>query len=568
VTRYGSDVIVDLLIEAGIEHVAFNPGASFRGIHDSLVHTEGAPTIALCLHEAISVAVAQGYAKAAGKPMAAVIHDVVGLQNASMAVYNAWCDRAPMLLIGGTGPKSKATRRPWIDWIHTASVQAEIVRDYVKWDDEPHDLASVPESFARALVTAETPPTGPVYLCYDVDLQEDVVGEGFVADGIARYATPTPPAPGNEEVEVIAGALRSAERPVILAGYVGEAPGAVTALVQLAETVGAAVVDTGVRFAFPTSHVLNAAGVLEILEEADVVLALDVDELRGPLGPRLGTGSVPGDLQLLNVGLGHLRVRGWAHDYQPLVPASLHVTAAGDAAVTALNARLAAESRDPRQVKVRVATIGERVHAARGERRAAAARAATDGALPLERLVYELGVAVAGKRFVLANGTNERLEHLHWEMAEPRQYLGWHGGGGLGYGVGAALGAALALGPETIVVDVQPDGDLLYLPSALWTAAHLQLPLLIVVHNNRQYRNSVEHAVQVATRRGRPLERRHVGAGLNDPAIDLASLAASFGVWSAGPIADPATLAERLADAIAVVETGRPALLDVLTPGS
>lgn len=567
-TRFGSDVIVDLLVEGGIDYVALNPGASFRGIHDSLVQAEEAPMIVLCLHEAIAVAVAHGYAKAAGKPMAALLHDVVGLQNASIAVYNAWCDRAPVLLIGGTGPRSKAARRPWIDWIHTATVQAQLVRDYVKWDDEPHDLASVPESFARALTTAVTAPAGPVYLCYHVDLQEDALADGDVADGIARYPAASAPAPGSGELEALAAAIRRARRPVILAGYAGEAPGAQDTLVRLAEAIGAPIVDTGVRLAVPTNHPLAATGVDGVLNGADVVLALDVDDLRGPLATLLGTGTDPGEVDLLNVGLSHLRLRGWSHAYQPLVPASLHVTAAADVAVSALLPLLVADPPDAEAVRERTAETTERVRTARIQQRAAAARAEADGAVPLERLVHELGSALAGRRFVLTNGTNERFEHVHWPLSKPRQYLGWHGGGGLGYALGASIGAALALGRETIAVNVQPDGDLLYLPSALWTAAHLQLPVLTVVHNNRQYRNSVEHAATTAAHRRRDTSRRYVGTGLNEPPVDFARLASAYGVWSAGPISDAATLAEQLTEAVAIVESGRPALLDVIVPGA
>jgi acetolactate synthase-1/2/3 large subunit len=168
---------------------------------------------------------------------------------------------------------------------------------------------------------------------------------------------------------------------------------------------------------------------------------------------------------------------------------------------------------------------------------------------------------------VLSNGTNQRVEQRLWSLSEPRQYLGWHAGGGLGYGVGAAIGASLALGNGTISVSVQADGDLLYLPSGLWTAAHLGLPVLFVVHNNRQYANTVEHAAAIAAQRGRPTDRRYEGAGLDDPPVRVAQLAESFGIWAAGPIATPVELATRLAEAVAVVREGRPALLDVLTPG-
>ncbi len=583
-TRYGSDIVVDLLVEAGIEHVALNPGASFRGIHDSLVHADGAPELVLCLHEAVAVAAAQGYAKAAGRPMGVLLHDVVGLQNASMAIYNAWCDRAPMLLLGGTGPKSKASRRPWIDWIHTASPQASIVRDFVKWDDEPQDVASIPESFARGLGAACAAPTGPVYLCYDVDLQEDPLPEGVPTDssppggarpgpagGLAGYAVPTPPAPAAEDVALLRDELLDAERPAILAGYAGETKAAFGALVELAEALGAPVVDLAVRHAFPTGHPLCATGVPELLDEADVVLALDVEDLQTPLRRS--------SARLLNVGVGHLKLRGWSHDYQALMPSARHVTATADRTVAALldALRAAADgpaarsgrraSPDPEAVAARRARIAERTAAVRERDRAAAAAATGVGVVPLDRMLAELGRVLDGERFVLVNGTNERREHRLWDLDRPRQHLGWHAGGGLGYGPGAAVGASIALGPDTVAVNVQADGDLLFLPNALWTAARRGLPILTVVHDNRQYGNTVEHAARIARHRGRSDERRYEGSGLDDPPVDLAGLARSFGVWAAGPIADPDTLAEQLAAALEVVRSGRPALLDVLTPG-
>jgi acetolactate synthase I/II/III large subunit len=326
----------------------------------------------------------------------------------------------------------------------------------------------------------------------------------------------------------------------------------------LADALGAPVIDKGLRLALPTSHPLNATGVKGVLEEADVVLALDVDELRGPLG------TSP-SCALLNVSLGHLRLHGWAHDYGPLQPAAKHVTAAAHTVVAGLVERLAQSPRT--EDGGRRTEIARRIGAARDTWRSAAASAETDGCVPLERLVYELGRALDGERFVLANGTNQRIEHRLWDMTEPRQYLGWHAGGGLGYGVGATIGAALAQEPGTISVSVQADGDLLYLPSGLWTLAQLSLPALIVVHNNRQYGNTVEHAAAIATGRGRSTGRRYHGAGLGEPAVGLAQLAQSFGVWATGPVADPASLADALEEALAVVRSGRPALVDVLTPG-
>ncbi|MFI6956555.1 thiamine pyrophosphate-binding protein [Nocardia sp. NPDC050408] len=562
--RFGSDVIVDLLIEAGVEHVAFNPGASFRGLHDSLVHREGSPQISLCMHESIAVSMAQGYAKAAGKPMAVLLHNVVGLQNASMSIYNAWCDRVPALLIGGTGPKSKPRRRPWIDWIHTASVQANIIRDFVKWDDEPHDLESVEESFARALAATRSAPCGPVYLCYDVDLQEDPVPEDFVREGIGQYPVPSPPAASADDVAWILQAIEGAQHPVILAGYVGEQPESFQALVDLAEAFGAPVIDTGVRHAFPTTHPLAAMHVAGLLESADVVLALDVEDLHTPLRHRLVDDPT---LTLLNVSLSGLKLRAWAHDYQAMVPAERLVTASADSVVSALLSKLRERPLPEAKVEARRTAVSTAISAARLAWRRQASAAEARGVVPLERVLYELSKALEGVDFVLGGGTGARLEHKYLALDRPRQYTGWGAGGGLGYGVGGALGTALAQPPGTITVDVQADGDLLFLPSALWTAAHKSLPVLFVVNNNRQYGNTVEHASRIAEHRGHDDGTRYVGAGLADPPVDLAAMAKSFGVWASGPISTVDALTQQLAAAVKIVSSGKPALIDVLTPG-
>src|ERR671911_2329432 len=245
--RYGSDLIVDLLKLLGIEYVALNPGSSFRGIHDSLVNYESGrqpnPEIILCCHEEIAVAVAHGYAKAAGKPMAAIVHNVVGLQHASMAIYNAWCDRAPILVMGGTGPMNSSKRRPWIDWIHTALVQGNLVRDFVKWDDQPVGIESIPESLLRAYRTAVTEPQGPVYVCYDVDVQESPITEPIALPDPRHYGPPTPLAASPDAVQQAAEWLVGAEHPVIIADAVGRHPDAVRALVELAELLAMPVLD-------------------------------------------------------------------------------------------------------------------------------------------------------------------------------------------------------------------------------------------------------------------------------------------------------------------------------------
>ena len=270
--QYGSDLIVDVLRALGIEYAALNPGATFRGLHDSLVNYGGneRPGIIQCCHEEIAVAVAHGYAKAAGKPMAAIVHDVVGLQHASMAIFNAWCDRVPILVLGGTGPMAIEKRRPWIDWIHTALVQGQAVRDYVKWDDQPASLASIPEALIRGYRIATTEPQGPVYVCFDAELQEMPLSEKIPLPDVARHAPPSPVQADARALDAAASLLREAERPVIIAESVGRTAAAVDALVRLAERLAAPVIDLygHGRFNFPNTHPLDLTGAEKELLQA------------------------------------------------------------------------------------------------------------------------------------------------------------------------------------------------------------------------------------------------------------------------------------------------------------
>ena len=172
--RYGSDLIVDLLHLYDIPYVSLNAGSSFRGLHDSLVnYGNNRPEMIECTHEETAVAIAHGYAKATGRPMAAILHDTVGLLHGAMAIYYAFLDRVPVMILGGGGPMDVGRRRPNIDWIHTSLVQGNAVRDYVKWDNQPICAAAVPDTFARAYRVAMTEPRGPDYLCYDAGFQED-----------------------------------------------------------------------------------------------------------------------------------------------------------------------------------------------------------------------------------------------------------------------------------------------------------------------------------------------------------------------------------------------------------
>src|ERR1700681_3006654 len=219
---FGSDVIADALRSLDIPYIALTPGASYRGLHDSIVNYLGnsSPQMLLCLHEEAAVAIAHGYAKVTGKAMAAAVHSNVGLLHASMAMFNAWCDRMPMLVLGATGPVDAVKRRPWIDWIHTARDQGALVREYTKWDDQPPSAGAAREALLRGTWIANTAPQGPVYINLDAEMQEAKLAEPLPPIDVARYMPPAAPAASAEQIKEAAAMLKAAKHPVMLVGRV------------------------------------------------------------------------------------------------------------------------------------------------------------------------------------------------------------------------------------------------------------------------------------------------------------------------------------------------------------
>ncbi len=573
--EYGSDYIVELLRALDVPYCSFNPGASFRGVHDSLVNFDpegkGGPGVVEVCHEEISVAIAHGYYRATGRPMAAIAHDVVGLQHATMAIFNAWVDRAPVLVLGGTGPMDTTQRRPWIDWIHTANVQGNLVRDFVKFDDQPATLQAVPDSLFRAYRTMLVEPPGPVYVCFDTTVQEVAAPEGLTVPDPAPYVQTSRPGADPAALARAADMLAEARRPVIVAGRVGRHRESVAHLAALAELLGAPVLSTDERFNLPSTHPLNMTGAsAEVLADADLVLALDVWDLAHSIHPRDASGqnrsALDGSTRIVEIKLSDYAVRSWSHDFQSLLPVDLCVLADTSVAlpelVTLLRARLGQDSaRDARRAAV------EARHAElRDAWRAEADRRADEKPVALASMAGAVWDAIENEDWVLGYHSHNPWPHRIFEFEEPFRYASGPTGGGVGGGIGIAAGVALAhRGTGRVVVDLQADGDLLFATSALWTIAHERLPLLMVMHNNRSYYNSAEHAQRTARRRGRPVENYGIGTNLEDPAVDFATVARGFGIWSEGPIEDVTTLRAALQRALAEVKAGRPALLDVVT---
>ena len=577
--EWGSDVVVDLLKAFEIEYVALNPGATFRGLHDSLVNYGGnhSPEIILCTHEEICVALAHGYARAKGKPMGAAVHNVVGLQHAAMAIYNAWCDRLPVIVMGGTGPMDTANRRPWIDWVHTALVQGNLVRDFVKWDDQPASVEAVPESFIRAYRLATTEPMGPVYLCYDGEVQEKRLDGEISFPSLDRYPAPLPIQAPEEGFEKTIRWLFEAKRPVMLADWVGRREAGFKALGELAELLAAPVLDQFGRFNFPVQNPLNLSGQQEkVIPKADLVLALDVPDFEGAVtkraqekGNRRATPLLSPNAKIINIGLDDLLVRAWSTDFNKLREADLMIIADTSIFLPELVQRLKAEKdrlgKLNGDIEKRRADWGK-LYADKQEALAKETKTKWDEKpVSMTRLYSELIEALKGEDWVLTNGSSQAKENHYVPAAKFNQILGKYKGGGLGYGLPASLGAALAhKGSGKFCVDLQPDGDLLFTVSALWTAVHHKIPLLIIVCSNRSYFNDEEHQERMAIARGRPVENKTIGIRIEDPNVDFGTMARTYGAWGAGPITEPKDLNKVLGEAVKVVKEGRPALVDVV----
>ena len=567
--RWASDVIVDLLHAYDLPYAALNPGASYRGLHDSIVNYGGnRPALMLCQHEETAVQIAHGFAKASGKPMLAILHNLVGLLHANMAIYYAYADRVPVFVVGATGPMDESKRRPRIDWIHTALVQGEAVRAYTKWDYQPAVIDGVPEAFARAYAVMMTEPRGPIYMCYDAWLQEQPLEHDVPLPPQNAQKVPSALAADPAALQRAAEMLAAAKRPVILAEYVGREAAGFHALVELAETLGAPVYDVNSRLNFPSRHPLNVSMMKDVFRDTDLLLCLDTRDWERATTElvsttRKTTSIVPATCKWVDIGFGDLEISSWAMDYQRLAHADLRVLADTTLAIPALT-QLLKPRISPRARDLRAGQVAQMGAAAR----ARWAKEATEGwdasPITLPRLASEVWDAIKGEDWVLTAGTLEDWTRKIWDFDKPYR----HPGRSLGTAtqIGISLGVALAhRDAGRLVVDLQPDGDLMFDAGALWVAAKHRIPLLIVMYNNRAYYNDWEHQIRMAKLRGTPLERAHIGMDLVDPAPDFAAMAKSMGWYAEGPIDQPAEIPAALKRAIKRVKAGQPALLDTIT---
>ncbi len=569
----GSDYMIDVLRSLNIDYVATNPGSSFRGLQESLVNYGGntKPELLTCTHEEQAVAMGHGYYKVAGKPLAVAAHGTVGIQHAAMAVYNAWCDRAPVVLIAGNHLDA-THRRLGVEWAHSATDCLRPIRDYIKWDDMPVSLPHFAESTVRAYKLSMTPPEGPVAIVCDGHLQEEeAAGHGPMA--VPRLSPTQPPRGDANAVEEAARWLAEAESPVIVVDRYAHDQEGVELLVELAETLQAPVVDRRGRMNFPNTHYLYQGR--GELTRADVILGLELNDVFGivnsvrDIAHKDTRRLVRPDARVITIGVNDLFMKSNYQNFQRYFDADLSI--AGDAQATLASLTESVRSAMPRSTRSALADREERLRAQHARRREEVANAARYGwnssPVSTARIAMETYNAVKDKDWALVSQQFFTWQFDLWDMEQHYHHIGGSGGAGVGYGAPSSVGAALAHREHgRIAVNFQNDGDLMYVPGVLWTAAHHEIPLLSVMHNNRAYHQEVMHLQRMSARRRRGLDgaAARIGNTIDDPAIDYAALGKSLGIWTAGPIEDPADLAPALAEGVAMVEQGVPVLIDVV----
>jgi len=574
-TSSGGDFMAEVLNDLKLDYLAINCASSFRGLHEAILnHTSNKPEILTCPHEEIAVAMAHGYAKIAGKPMAMICHGTVGLQHATMAIYNAWCDRIPVYaMIGNIVEADK--RMGGAEWVHSAIDPAALVRDFVKWDDQPASLTHFAESAVRAYRVATTPPMGPVLLSLDQELQENPIKDRD-ALRVPKITAVTPPVADPRALDEAAKLLVGAENPVIIADRMARSAAGMHSLVELAEALQCAVVDQAGRLNFPSRHPLNQSWRRgAVIGTADVVLAIEMNDLWGSLNSlsdrivRQTRQTVRSGAKIITLGTRDLYMKANYQDFGRFNDVDLAIAGDGESSLPLLVERVKAQLRSGKRtaLEARGKTLAQ-AHAVALEQLKVQATIGWDASpITTARLAAELHAQIKTDDWSLVgNALRMNWPMQLWNFDKPYQWTGTSGGAGVGYNAPASAGAALAnKGTGRLSVAFQGDGDLMFVPSTLWTVAHHRIPLLYVVHNNRAYHQEYMYLQAMAARHMRGIDKAHIGTTITDPNVDYATVARGFGVHGEGPVTDPRDLAGALSRALAVVRRGEPALVDVVT---
>jgi benzoylformate decarboxylase len=574
--KWGSDVVAEVTRRLDLKYIALVPGASYRGFHDSIVNYLGNqnPQMVICLHEEHAVSIADGYGKVTEQPMAVALHSNVGLMHATMPIFNAWCDRTPMIIFGANGPVDAHRRRPWIDWIHTSKDQASMIRNYTKWDDQPASPQAAVESVLRANQITRSVPYGPVYVCLDVGLQESGLTEAISIPDPARFAPAPAPAVPQASVLKALKAIDKAKFPLILMGRVSRKQADWDRRVRFAEAIGAAVLtSSNDAAAFPTTHPLHLAApglrpskaATALIEKADLIISMDWLDLGGVFRLALGTAQTqePADKTIIHCSVDSYRTNGWSMDHQALPAVDIPIHAEPDQFIAQMLDELDAKKAPKIKTRPEIKNITHWNDALGGKSVTASGKPMT---------LWDMAMTVrefAKKRPI----TFARLP-LGWpgeasDFDGPLSFMGNDGGGAVGTGPGHTIGTALALKEtDRLTVGVIGDGDYLMGVQALWTAAHFEIPVMIVVADNRSYFNDEMHQERVAQMRSRPAQNRWIGQRIDDPRVDLVAMARAQGFESEDPVSTPEALLKALKRGAEIVAKGGRYFIDsVVQPG-
>jgi thiamine pyrophosphate-dependent acetolactate synthase large subunit-like protein len=580
--RPGSDFMTDVIKTLKIDYVYSNPASSFRGLHESLINygKNTMPEFITCMHEESSAAMCHGYFKVTGKPQMVLCHGTVGLMHASMAIYNAWADRVPLIVVGGNDLDA-AKRPPGVPTVHSAQDIGVMVRDFTKWDDTPVSHQHFALSIVRAYKYAMTPPYGPVLISLDAGIQDTPIDPGVF---IPKYTQPSPPHADMAALKETARLLVNAENPVIVVTRMARTQEGVDNLVTLAELLQVPVVDQNGRMNFPNTHYLSQnQGGQSLIRNADLILGLEVNDFWNTVNQWIDNGENHGhgiqekrikpDCKLITISSVELNTKSNMQDFQRFMPVDIAMTGDAQASLPALIELV--KSAIPADKKDAFEKRGEAMKKAwqrdRDRLRQQAALGWDASPISTARLAAEVYNAVKDHDWCLTQtASTSGWPHRMFKMDKHYRHIGGSGASGLGYGLSASVGAAHGnKGLGRLSVSIQGDGDFMYAPGALWTAAHHEIPLLTVMHNNRGYHQEVMHVQRLSNRRNRLANLGKtlgpVGTSIDTPNIDYAGFAKSLGVWSMGPISDPKELGPALKKAVEVVKSGQPALLDTVT---
>ena len=572
--KWGSDVVAETTRRLNLKYIALVPGASYRGFHDSIVNYLGNenPQMVICLHEEHAVSIADGYGKVTETPMAVALHANVGLLHATMPIFNAWCDRTPMIIFGATGPVDAHLRRPWIDWIHTSKDQGALIRDYTKWDDQPASAQAAVESVLRANQITRTAPRGPVYICLDAGLQESALSDEIVIPDASRFAPAPTPAVSPASIRQALKAIEQAKFPLILAGRVSRDQVDWDRRVRFAETISAAVLtSSNDPSAFPTTHPLHFAApcvrpnkaATALIEKADLIISLDWLDLAGVLRLSLGKAQTqePAAKTIIHCSVDNYRTNGWSMDHQALPAVDIPILAEPDQFVGQLLNELGGVRAPKVKQRAEMKSLSH-------WNDSKFAKSSTKG----EMTMWDMAMTVrefAKRRDVTFSRLPIGWPGEAYEFEGPLSFMGNDGGGAVGTGPGHTIGAALALKDSgRLTIGVLGDGDYLMGVNALWTASHFNIPVMIVVADNRSYFNDELHQERVAMMRSRPPQNRWIGQQIDNPRVDLVAMARAQGFDSEAPVSTSDALMRALKKGAAIVAKGGRYFIDSLVqPG-